>query len=557
MKKKLIPMLLAAFMLLACLAGCQGGEKTPTQPTQAPQPSVAPATQAPAQTQAPTTAPTEAPTPEPSVSYKTEMVIAYANDLKATSEKGVGDMTLASLAGERLVEYVDGEITPSLAASWTINEADACIDFTLAPNIFFSAGTPVTAEAVKQTYERLLAYENFDWTEMDRVSSVEALDDSHLRINYFPDRFGYICLCGLAEYNCTILAPSSYETPGDPTSPIVSYVGSGPWKVAEYVKNERTVLVPNEYYHGDKPQLEKLTINVISSAESRVMNLQAGDVDAIIDYFHGGSGYTPRTFLSSLQSQGFQIYGEDLPLTQVLGFNYKSGPWSGNATLRKAIACAINTEEIASLYDGWLEAADGYFDDLTPYAAQYGVKSCTFDIERAKELLAQSGEANRELSMIINSSNADEVLIGQLVKDQLSKIGLTVNLEVLDSSEYSTRKKAGEFDLYCYYLGGPVRRTVTRLEGRFVDDSHEYLSYGGSGCLTTPDIIRTVKEATAAFDKAEQATAYQAFYQAMDEGTPCVPMFFDRLYVVASPDVQGLTFFCSEPFFNNVTIPEN
>ena len=436
-------------------------------------------------------------------------------------------------------------------------EADACIDFTLAPNIFFSDGTPVTAEAVKQTYERLLAYENFDWTEMDRVSSVEALDDSHLRINYFPDRFGYICLCGLAEYNCTILAPSSYETPGDPTSPIVSYVGSGPWKVAEYVKNERTVLVPNEYYHGDKPQLEKLTINVISSAESRVMNLQAGDVDAIIDYFHGGSGYTPRNFLSSLQSQGFQIYGEDLPLTQVLGFNYKSGPWSGNATLRKAIACAINTEEIASLYDGWLEAADGYFDDLTPYAAQYGVNSCTFDIERAKELLAQSGEANRELSMIINSSNADEVLIGQLVKDQLSKIGLTVNLEVLDSSEYSTRKKAGEFDLYCYYLGGPVRRTVTRLEGRFVDDSHEYLSYGGSGCLTTPDIIRTVKEATAAFDKAEQAAAYQAFYQAMDEGTPCVPMFFDRLYVVTSPDVQGLTFFCSEPFFNYVTIPES
>ncbi len=557
MKKKLIPMLLAALMLLACLAGCQGGEKTPTQPTQAPQPSVAPATQAPAQTQAPTTAPTEAPTPEPSVSYKTEMVIAYANDLKATSEKGVGDMTLASLAGERLVEYVDGEITPSLAASWTINEADACIDFTLAPNIFFSDGTPVTAEAVKQTYDRLLAYENFDWTEMDRVSSVEALDDSHLRINYFPDRFGYICLCGLAEYNCTILGLSSYETPGDPTSPIVSYVGSGPWKVAEYVKNEYTVLVPNEYYHGDKPQLEKLTINVISSAESRVMNLQAGDVDAVIDYFHGGSGYTPRNFLSSLQSQGFQIYGEDLPLTQVLGFNYKSGPWSGNATLRKAIACAINTEEIASLYDGWLEAADGYFDYQTPYAAQYGVNSCSFDIERAKELLDQSGEANREFSMIINSSNADEVLIGQLVKDQLSKIGLTVNLEVLDSSEYSTRKKAGEFDLYCYYIGGPVRRTVTRLEGRFVDDSHEYLSYGGSGCLTTPDIIRTVKEATAAFDKAEQAAAYQAFYQAMDEGTPCVPMFFDRLYVVTSPDVQGLTFFCSEPFFNYVTIPES
>lgn len=558
MRKKLIPLLLAAMLLLACLTGCQSGEPTKT-PTQAPQTESTPApaqTQPPVQTPAETQAPAETPAPTVPVSYKTEMVIAYANDLKATSEKGVGDMTLASLAGERLVEYVDGEIVPSLASSWTIHEEDASIDFTLAENIFFSDGTPVTAEAVKQTYERLLAYENFDWTEMDRVASVEALDDSHLRINYLPDRFGYICLCGLAEYNCTILAPSSFETPGDPTSPLVNYVGSGPWKVVEYVKNEYTVLVPNEFYHGEKPQLEKLTIRVITSAESRVMSLQAGDVDAVIDYFHGGSGYTPRNFLSSLETQGFRIYGVDLPLTQVLGFNYKSGPWSENAALRKAYACAIDAREIASLYDGWIDAADGYFDELTPFAREYSVNSCAYDPQKAGELLAQSGQADLAPNMIINSSNADEVLIGQLVKDQLARIGVTVNLEVLDSSEYSTRKKAGEFDLYCYYLGGPVRRTVTRLEGRFVDDSHEYLSYGGSGCLTTPEIMRTVTAATAAFDEAEQAEAYQAFYQAVDEGTPCVPLFFDRLYVVTAPNVEGLTFVCSEPFFNDVTIPE-
>lgn len=555
--KKCFVLILAALMLMACLIGCQGKEPAPTQPTAA-QPTAAQPTPAAGakETQTPqtTTAPTEAPTP--AVSYKSEMVIAYANDLKATSEKGVGDMTLASLAGERLVEYVDGEIVPSLAASWVINGPDSSIDFTLAPNIFFSDGTPVNADAVKKTYDRLLAYENFDWTEMDRVESVEVLDDSHVRIHYFPERFGYICLCGLAEYNCTILAPSSYENPEDPTSPIVNYVGSGPWKVEEYVKNEYTVLTRNEYYHGDMPQLEKLTIRVITSAESRVMNLQAGDVDAVIDYFHGGSGYTPRNFLTTLEAQGFRIYGEDLALTQVLGFNYKNSLWSGNTALRKAIACAIDAEEIASLYDGWIQAADGYFSYMTPYATEYGVNSCGFDLEKAKQYLAESGQTSPEYTMIINSSNADEVLIGQLVKDQLSKIGVTVDLEVLDSSEYSTRKKAGEFDLYCYYIGGPVRRTVTRLEGRFVDDSHEYLSYGGSGCLTTADIIRTVKEATAAFEKEAQAPAYKAFYEALDEGTPCVPLFFDRLYVVTASNVEGLTFVDSEPFFNYVTIPE-
>ncbi|ODA42111.1 ABC transporter substrate-binding protein [Desulfosporosinus sp. BG] len=86
-----------------------------------------------------------------------ELTIAYGLDTDARSIKGTGDMLLKIFSADRLVELIDGKIQPSLASSWDIKDNGKTIIFKLRKDVKFSDGTPFTAEAVKFTYDRLLA----------------------------------------------------------------------------------------------------------------------------------------------------------------------------------------------------------------------------------------------------------------------------------------------------------------------------------------------------------------------------------------------------------------
>jgi peptide/nickel transport system substrate-binding protein len=488
-------------------------------------------------------------------STRDELVIAYGKDTNAKTENSSVDMTLNIFAGERLVEIIDGKIVPSLAESWEVKDDGRSIVLKLKEGIKFSDGTPMRAETVKKIFDRNLAMDNIHWTEIDRLEKAEVVDEYTIKLSYKEGMQGFIALCGLAEYNNTIMGPATFKTPDDPTSAIVNYTGTGPWKIGEYKKAEYLTLVPNEYYRGSKPKLKKITINVIPSAEARVLAVQSGDVDVVIDYYHGGSDYTPRNMLSTLEQQGFQILKKEVPMTTVLGFNYKKGPWSKNAELRKAFNYAIDKNEVASLFNGWITAANtSYFSSVTPYSSEFGVQQYSYDPEKAKKILKEQGYENASLKMIINSSNPEEVKVGELVQAQLQKVGINLELLTLDSAKYRDTKKTGDFDFYSYYLGGPERRFYTRLDGRFNPDSVEYGSYGGSGCLTTEKITEAVKDSLYSFDEAERKKGFQKVYVALDADAPCVPLYYESIFVVAKPEVKNIEFFSTELNFTNVVI---
>lgn len=484
-----------------------------------------------------------------------ELTIAYGLDTDAKSEKGTGDMLLKIFSGDRLVELEGTEVKPSLASSWEVKDDGKTIIFHLKKDIKFSDGTPLTADAVKFTYDRLFKFNSNQWTEIDRIKEVEVIDDNTVAFHIKDGQQGYIILTSFAEYACSIISPNSTKIKGDSSAPLENFIGTGPWKVSDYKKDQYTEFVPNTYYYDKKPTLTKVTVKDIPKAESRVTAIQSGDVDVIADYYHGGSQYTPRNLMKNLKDQGFQVLKKELPMTVVVAFNYKKTPWN-NVKVRQAVNYAINKDDIVTLFDGWITPAkDKMFSEAAPYIKDSGEHEYAFDVNQAKTLLKDSGVVeNYKVNLIAQGQNPDEVKMCELIKSQLSSVGLNVQMDTLESGVYSDRQKKGDWDMRIYYIGGPDRRKFTRLDGRFNPNSSEFAAYGAIGYYDSPEITAVLAKAVNSFDVKEQKENFEKFYNIAKDEAAGVPLYYESVFVIAKPEVKNIQYISSEPRFENVII---
>ncbi|MDH4317871.1 MAG: ABC transporter substrate-binding protein [Desulfobulbaceae bacterium] len=484
---------------------------------------------------------------------RNELTIAYGLDTDARSARGNGDMLLNIFTTERLVEIEGTDVVPSLAESWEIKEGGKIIEFKLREDVHFSDGSPFNAEAVEFTFSRLMHFGHHAWTEVDRIEKMEVLSPYLVAFHYKEGMSGYIALTGFAEYGCSILSPHSVTPNGDPTARLSGLVGTGPWMIEEYREDQFTTFSPNPNYHGEKPILSKITVKTVPKAEARVLAIQSGDADVVVDYYHGGSAYTPRNMLKQLSDMGFLIAKKEMPMTTYLVFNYKNAPWT-DTNVRKAFNLAIKRDDIAALYDGWINTAQHYlFSDTAPYITDLEMAMPKYDTSEAKKLLAAAG-FEMKATLIAQGQNPDEVKLCELIKAQLAAAGVDIRLDVLEPGEYVERKSRGDYDLLIYYVGGPERRKFTRMEGRFNPEAAEFGNYG---FFAHPAISPVIKTAVESFDEGERKEAFRTFYQLVNDLSAGVPLYFNAVFVVSKPEVKGIKFVSSEPRFDSVSFSEN
>ncbi|MDP2753123.1 MAG: ABC transporter substrate-binding protein [Nitrospirota bacterium] len=477
------------------------------------------------------------------------LTIGYGKDTNVASPKMM-DFMPEMMVLERLIEYRDGEVLPSLATSWEIKDNGKTIVFHLKKDIKFSDGSPFTAEDVKFTFDRAIVQKSFHWTEADRIKSIEVIDPLTIAFHYENGKEGYIALFAFGEYHCSIMSPVSVEPKGNISGKIVNPIGTGQWKVDEYVKDQHTIFVRNENYHSEKPKLDKIIIKVIPDAETRVLALRSGEIDMIVDYYHGGSSYTPRNLLEPLKSEGFNVIKNEMPMTMIINFNYKKEPWN-DVRVRKAVNYAIDKDEVSVLFDNWVNPAKhGLYSEQGPYIKEANVEAYPNDINKAKTLLKNAGYGELKADFILQGENPDEVKLGELIQAQLKKIDIQVKLSVLEGGAYSERRNKGDYDLMINYIGGAERRSYTRTDGRFNPNAPEF-KYGA---YDDPELTDILEKAVSSFDGNERQKEFKQFYQLLHEKAGVVPLYYDAVFIVADKKVQGIKYVSSEPCFSGVWI---
>jgi len=353
-------------------------------------------------------------------------------------------------------------IIPSLASDWEI--AGDATEFTLSipSGLKWHDGTAVTIDDVVWAVER--------WVDppegilvprvagFKSITSVASVGSDQIKITIGATNVGF--LLELAD-PWHIIVPRHIAEGGIDSAEKV--IGTGPWMVDSFERDNFVTSEPNPDYHRDAPDgspfpyLDTITSIQIPDAEAQTAALKTGRIDML-------SEVNVENAFNFENDEGDKfLYNQWInPGLTRLGLNNTKPPFD-NVKAREAVYLAIDRGEFLDILQtpglpqtnkqaSFFGSTDPAWDDVPKL---FGYDPATRDeaVTRAKALAEESGllDFNGKLSILTNKggTTASEVL--QQLLDQ--SIGLKVNIEVTDTASMFARYAERDFDLGRYGTG--------------------------------------------------------------------------------------------------------
>ena len=364
---------------------------------------------------------------------------ALSLDPIATSDNG--SIWAQLLIYDQLVRPTkDGtRLEPGLAESWEANQDGTEYTFHLR-DATFSNGDPVTVEDVIASLKRA-AGEGSNWARFFRpITGFEAVDAKTLKLKL--DKPFTPLINNLGLFSASILPAKLLESQKDTF--FEHPVGSGPFMLKSWSRGERMVLTPNpHYWQQGKPQVDGAELVVVGEDNSRVLQLKAGQLDAII-----GVPFNQVKELSTqsdIDAEVADVFRVDFVL-----LNNKKKPFD-DARVRQALNYAIDKDGIVSgiLFGNGKPATSSmpimayHNEDLKPYP---------YDPAKAKELLAEAGLADGfKASMLVPSGDATYQQVASAIQANLADIAVDVQLQLIESGAQWDTTKSGNYEMALSY----------------------------------------------------------------------------------------------------------
>ncbi|TCK25806.1 ABC transporter substrate-binding protein [Pseudonocardia endophytica] len=349
-----------------------------------------------------------------------------------------------------------GAITPWLATKWSSNADATAWTFTLRPGATFSDGTPVDANAVKANFDRVPtigARGTLPKGYLAGYQGTTVTSPTEFTVRFAQPNVQF--LQGTSTHSLGLLAPSSVAKTDDERCQGV--VGSGPFVLESYTKDQSTVLTKRAGYnwgsslftHPGEAYLDRAEFRVVPESGVRTGSLQSGEIDAVASV--GPQDEAPLSGagigLPSRANPGLP-FGISFNLSTALG---------KDAAVREAVSLGINRPEVVSaVYTSQTKPATGPLASTTPsYAdqsAQYG-----FDAARAGAVLDAAGwkagpdgiraKGGTKLTIPVtfaqNISTTKPAL--ELLQQQLRGVGIDVQLQEKQISDVAQIQQSGQF----------------------------------------------------------------------------------------------------------------
>ncbi|WP_197046689.1 ABC transporter substrate-binding protein [Oceanobacillus salinisoli] len=410
----------------------------------------------------------------------------------------------------------DGEFEEGLAESWETSDDGLTITFTLRDGVVFHNGREMTAEDVKYSFERLKGEESPRAGDFANIVEINVIDEK--TVEFVTEELNVALLSNFA-YPWTAIVPeeASNDLRNNP-------VGTGPFKLEEWIPQQHLVLVKNEDYY-DPAHLEKVTFKMMPDATSQVSALQAGELDVIgltgdlVGQFEGNDQFT------ILENQANSI--------QLMAMNLENEALS-DVRVRQAIDLAVDKQAlIEAVWWGYGEEIGSHYPPILKEYVDTN-DTITYDPERAKELLAEAGYAEGlELDMYLPASYQAYVDAGQVIADELSKVGITANIEIVEwatwlSDVYTNR----QYDLTV--VGHTGRLDPYVLLSRYHTESGEnYFNYSNE---RVDEILTLVQKER---DEDVRVALYQEMQEILAEEVPALYIQSPTILMVTASDVAG------------------
>ncbi|HLW60053.1 MAG TPA: ABC transporter substrate-binding protein [bacterium] len=357
--------------------------------------------------------------------------LVYASSADIISlDPAYGGDTISSAPEFMIYDYLvrytpDLRLKPDLAVSW-VSEGTTWT-FKLRQGVTFTDGTRFNAGAVKAHFDRMIGQEKpfraSYW--VPYVESVAVIDDAtvQFRTKFTDAAF----LTRLAGIGAAIESPAAFQQYGKDLAR--HPVGTGPFKFVEWVDGERLVMVRNDNYWGSKALLDQVTIRPIADDSARMIALTSGDVQLVL---HIPPELVPRI----LQDSRLTVQTTETLWSFFVGMNVLKKPFS-DLRVRQALNYAADQISIVRALYGTL--AEPLHSLIPRGMAGYAtVTGYPHDAAKAQRLLADAGYPKGFSTHMVGPKGRylKDYELEQAIQQQLQAIGVTINLETVESARY-------------------------------------------------------------------------------------------------------------------------
>lgn len=382
---------------------------------------------------------------------------------------GINKLGPVSFVGSKIYEGLitlapDMTPQPSLAKSWEISKDGLTYTFHLQEGVKWHDGKPLTSADVVYSFSEFLP-KAFARTRsvMARTESITAPDDKTV---VFKLKEPYAAFMLIFEVSGGTIVPKHlyegtdiFKNPANETP-----VGTGPFKFDKWEKGSYIHLVRNDdYWRDDRPYLDDIYFHIIPDANSRAIAFEQGQVDVL----RGGDveNFEVRRLADlpevEVSEDGWEFYD---PLA-IININLRHKPLD-NVKVRQAISYALDRKFIIdAIFGGFGKPAYGPMTERTPFYDQSALTDYSYDLEKAKALMAESGiepDANgvyAKLDLVPLPYGETWQRQAEYIRQQLTQIGIETNVVSVDVPGWVERATTGKFDIttnFIYLLGDPA-----------------------------------------------------------------------------------------------------
>jgi peptide/nickel transport system substrate-binding protein len=332
------------------------------------------------------------------------------------------------------------EIVPDLAESWQISDDGLEYTFHLR-EAKFSDGSPVTAQDAVFSLIRMRDDPESVQSAMYQImADISAPDDRTVLIKLAEPSAPF--LATLAMFSAAILPEKAVTKLGEHfgTQP----VGAGAFRLKEWRRGEVVKLQRNEHYWDEGlPKLDGVEWHVVVDDNTRILKVQAGELDAAI--------FIPFNRVADLDADPeIDVHLDPSTREDHLLLNHET-KWLANKNIRKALNMAVDVQSIVDVVTfGYGTPANSY----VPAGALYynpDNPNYQYDPNKAKTMLEAEGATEMSLNIIIGAGDAVEEQIGVMLKDQLAKVGVDLEIRKVDPGQTWDMYVAGEYDTAIAY----------------------------------------------------------------------------------------------------------
>jgi len=433
------------------------------------------------------------------------------------------------------------EQQPRLAERWEHSPDYRTWTFHLRRDVRWHDGVPTTAHDVKFTLE-LLAHPAVLHPSafVLNIESITVLDDFTLTITYTrPMSLESGSIAFYPKHLLEDLDPSEFFSWDFWTDP----VGNGPYRYVRHVPKTMMEFEANPDFYKGKPKIERLVLKFGPSTQ--LLELLSGNVDMT-------GAFPPNQIPGLGEDPRFRVYFNESNITWAHGiFWNQRHPLFRDAVVRRALTLAINRRELLEVLN--YSSPDLPIFDVIYTRRQYLQRQLPeplpYDPELAKQLLEAAGWQDEDGDGVRERAGAEARFtllahrgqgiqyLGEraavYVQDQLRRVGIRVDVQILDRSVITERVRfAGEFDAAFYRTPRAAYRMLRwNLFGE-----------GSRMGYHNPELVRLLREAVdMGADPEVEDRIYRELWDIFRADLPITFVRTQIGHVVAHRRIRGLS----------------